>query len=449
LKDKYLRTARGATSEAGAIQCLRNVYKNLKDHKRKHQELHASHLEELAEAIVLEQAPALVFESMSAVRAERTEKEIKEIIRREKLQRSYRKIGRTLQERQNNGLSKVDIPDKQTGGSPSLGDPQDPKTWKGPWISLTKPQEIAEVICEINARQYHQAHSTPFGSGPLADLVGRRGDTKQAHSLLQGQIPRGLPRDLMPETTRILHTLAAPSIAIASGTSSIMEEDFIQTYKRTKVSTSSSPSRRHMGHYKAVIKDPTLVRLHCAMMPMPFQQGFNAEHWTKVTDIMLEKEEGNSRCHRLRIIALFESDLNQAKRILIGRRLTHHLADTNMTPDMQFGSVPGKQCHSAVLKKVLSHDHVRLTKTTASFIENDAVGCYDRLVNNLVLMLLVKLGLPTSVASCLGTLWDEVVHHVKTIYGTSTATYGSTSEQPLYGPGQGSTCGPVFWLLCY
>jgi len=253
----------------------------------------------------------------------------------------------------------------------------------------------------------------------------------------------------MPETTRILHTLAAPSIAIASGTSSIMEEEFIQTYKRTKESTSSSPSRRHMGHYKAVIKDPTLVRLHCAMMPMPFQQGFNAERWTKVTDIMLEKEEGNSRCHCLRIIALFESDLNQAKRILIGRRLTHHLADTNMIPDMQFGSVPGKQCHSAVRKKVLSHDHVRLTKTTASFIENDAVGCYDRLVNNLVLMLLVKLGLPTSVASCLGTLWDEVVHHVKTIYGTSTATYGSTSEQPLYGPGQGSTCGPVFWLLCY
>jgi hypothetical protein len=62
---------------------------------------------------------------------------------------------------------------------------------------------------------------------------------------------------------------------------------------------------------------------------------------------MLEKEEGNSQCHRLRILALFETDFNQAKRILIGRRLTHHLADTNMISNMQYGSVPGKQCLSA------------------------------------------------------------------------------------------------------
>jgi hypothetical protein len=42
------------------------------------------------------------------------------------------------------------------------------------------------------------------------------------------------------------------------------------------------------------------------MMSIPFQCGV-------VTDIMLEKDIGNPRCHRLRIIALFESDFNQAK----------------------------------------------------------------------------------------------------------------------------------------
>jgi len=92
---------------------------------------------------------------------------------------------------------------------------------------------------------------------------------------------------------------------------------------------------------------------------------------------------------------------------------------------------------------------LRITKWAGTFIENDTVGCYDRLVNNLVLMLMVKLGLPQSVAACMGELWDEVVHLIKTVYGISSVTYGNTTDCPLYGPGQGSTCGPLFWLLSY
>ncbi len=46
-------------------------------------------------------------------------------------------------------------------------------------------------------------------------------------------------------------------------------------------------------------------------------------------------------------------------------------------------------CHSyfnlcRLLKKVLAHDYIPLTATTAAVIENDAIGCYDRLVNNLI-----------------------------------------------------------------
>jgi len=120
-----------------------------------------------------------------------------------------------------------------------------------------------------------------------------------------------------------------------------------------------------------------------------------------------------------------------------------------MLSDMQQGSRPGKQCISAVLKKVLSHDILRLKKQSAAFIENDAVGRYDCLVNTLILMLLTKLGLPSSVADCLGVLWDSAVHLIKTIYGIADATYFSSVNCPLYGPGQGSTCGPLFWLICY
>jgi hypothetical protein len=125
---------------------------------------------------------------------------------------------------------------------------------------------------------------------------------------------------------------------------------------------------------------------------------------------MLENEPGNARCHRLCILALFESDFNQAKCTVIGRKVSHHLEDNAMVFNMQFGYRPGKQCPSAVLSKVLQHDIIRLTKTTAAYIKNDAIGCYDQLVNNVVLLMLRKMGLPDSVALCLSQLWDDTLH---------------------------------------
>jgi hypothetical protein len=154
----------------------------------------------------------------------------------------------------------------------------------------------------------------------------------------------------------------------------------------------------------AAIRDPELSKLHATMISLPFQAGFAPSCWNKVTDIVLEKEENNPCCHRLYILALFESDLNHAKQVIIGRQLMHRLQDHNMVPAMQYGSVPGKQCLSAVLLKVLTHHHLRVMKTASTVVENDAVGCYDRLVNNLVLMLLTKLGLPKSVAQCIDQL---------------------------------------------
>jgi hypothetical protein len=185
------------------------------------------------------------------------------------------------------------------------------------------------------------------------------------------------------------------------------------------------------------------------MMSIPFQVGIVPDRWKKVLDIMLEKTQVDSRCHRLRIIALLESNLNHAKRVLIGCCLLHLMEDNHLLTEMQFGSRPGQQCTSAVLKKVLCHDHVRLLKQTEAFVENDAVGCYNRLINNLILMVILKLGLSESITTMLGTLWDTTFHLTKTIYGASSATYGSTSDMPLYGPGQGSMCGPLFWLFCY
>jgi hypothetical protein len=139
----------------------------------------------------------------------------------------------------------------------------------------------------------------------------------------------------------------------------ITEGEFISAYKATKEATSSSPSGHHVGHYKAILSYPTLVHLHQTMMSIPITQGFSPTRWERVVNVMLPKDEGNFQCHRLWFIALFENDLNQAKRILVGRKLLRHLEKSQLIGNMQYGSRPGKQCQSAVLQKVLTHNIAR------------------------------------------------------------------------------------------
>ena len=57
----------------------------------------------------------------------------------------FKKIGHTLAPNLTFGIACVDIPDNNAKG-PGLGSPDDPKTWKGPWVSITKPEDIAKHI---------------------------------------------------------------------------------------------------------------------------------------------------------------------------------------------------------------------------------------------------------------------------------------------------------------
>jgi len=85
----------------------------------------------------------------------------------------------------------------------------------------------------------------------------------------------------------------------------------------------------------------------------------------------------------------------------------------------------------------------------AAYIENNAIGCYDRIINSLVLLLLRYLGIASSICFCLGSLWDHTTHLIKTAYGTSSVTYCNTTDTPLFSPSQGSTTGPPFWIIIF
>jgi hypothetical protein len=139
-------------------------------------------------------------------------------------------------------------------------------------LSLEK-DELLTSNCPQDRYLFPSRKETPSGSGEVANLVGRVGDTPFADAFIQGTITQPLPEHTFPGVERIVQTLARP-YPIITQKATISDEEFVTTYRVARETTSSSPSGRHIGHYEAIVKHPALVSLHATMISIPFQSGY-------------------------------------------------------------------------------------------------------------------------------------------------------------------------------
>jgi hypothetical protein len=140
---------------------LKQAYTKLLHNQKHHKHLRATHLEALVEAIVLHQSPNLVHESVSAIKSDRMLKVIKNLKYQEKMRTIYRKLANTLNPQAQSSIDCIDIPDNTALGM-HLGDPMQPKTWKGPWKTLCDPTEVAHEMRKVNIQQYNRLKQHPW-----------------------------------------------------------------------------------------------------------------------------------------------------------------------------------------------------------------------------------------------------------------------------------------------
>jgi hypothetical protein len=270
-----------------------------------------------------------------------------------------------------------------------------------------------------------------------------------------------MPPDTFLETETILDLLKTPlpGAAAANISSSISLTDFISAIKAWNEKTSTSPSGRHLGHYKLLVKSyedknaaPALraaageiLQLMVSIMDLASVRGFTLNRWTKVVNVMIYKKVGVYLVHRLRVIHLFEADYIFIIGTILGHRAMYSGVD-NITLHPSQWAQPGRQCSDVVVLRELTLAVAKVTKTPLVGFENDASSCYDRIVMNL---------LAGAVFQCMGVkegplrLQEQnllcVVHFLKMGFGTSTASYTSDAFFHIYGVGQGSKAGPVTW----
>jgi hypothetical protein len=108
----------------------------------------------------------------------------------------------------------------------------------------------------------------------------------------------------------------------------ITPSDVQKGFSQWKEQTSTSPSGRHLGHYKAIIQKDTLLSCLTKFLTHIIDHGLVLERWCNAVNIMIEKDLGQPKITRLRIIHLFEADLNFFLKLQWGSRLVRR-ADTN------------------------------------------------------------------------------------------------------------------------
>jgi len=128
--------------------------KNKKRKQLRHRELRDNYLTRLAEALVLKRASYLSDPKYSLQLKSRTEREVKWLIRKEQKLQLYKKVGRQLTGSSSDScsLTRVDTRSAEHISSPEDLNQVNIKSWKGPWRSITEPQEIAKYICYINTK---------------------------------------------------------------------------------------------------------------------------------------------------------------------------------------------------------------------------------------------------------------------------------------------------------
>jgi hypothetical protein len=308
----------------------------------------------------------------------------------------FRRIARAVKPTTNSTLTKVEISTTTAHLHPSTGKVIESTTVK----VIDTRTALEDAIIARNKTHFAQADGTPFTRSPLAYIGSANGYNVFADA---GGREIRLPDSSFVETNTVLDLLGERQQDISQPWSEMVSfDEFISGLLHWKEKTSTSPSGRHLGLYRALVTahcnssgefhdfDPNntyklttqemaeqILGVIHGLDASAARQGFYLRRWVNVVNVMIYKKPGCIELDKLRVIHLFEADFNMMVGILFGRRAMHHQVDNRLLNPTQFGR-PGGECQDASISKVLHNLVCSFTHTPMDQFESNAKACFDR-----------------------------------------------------------------------
>jgi hypothetical protein len=302
---------------------------------------------------------------------------------------------------------------------------------------------MEEELLAENQHRFNQAAESPFLNGPIAELVGKFGETTATKIILAHGAPTSL--GLNYYTTLLLDSMKYPT-NYTPATMDFTYESFVKGWQKVREQTASGKSGLHFGHFIAACKHSQLGRIEWTMANFPLQSGYSPKRWQQGIEVMLLKKPNTYHVSKLRAILLFEADFNHNNKRL-GRTLMHHAEDQHWIAIEQYGSRRHMSAIDHCINKRLSFDIIRQQKQPAALCVNDMKGCYDRIVHSVASICMQRMGLDDKGLRSMFHTLQHLHHYVRTIHGVSSKSFQANDIHPIaiQGIGQGNGAGPQIW----
>jgi hypothetical protein len=382
--------------------------------------------------------------------SQRKAKIVQRTIASETCRGTFRNIRNVVNPNETTGIAKLLVPKAPTGSNipeDVYNFLQTTDTSDLLWETVIEKKEIERHLLEYNRTSFRAASESPCGHGIIHDAITFSSLSQASIDLLLGDVPPAWYGD--DEALReFLASFAIPEKIRHDTpiTSVITADDIYYGFKKWPESTSTSPSGRHLGHYKALIQHPELLSCFEKFLNIAVLRGIAISRWSKATNVLIEKDKGKPCIHRLRIIHLFEADFNFFLKLQWGHRLVRRAWELDILHPGQHGSVPQRTAMDPVMLTQLTTDLCRLLKHNLARFDNDASACYDRIIVALAMLAARRCGMPNNAIRVHAEALQFMKYTVKTVYGISDDTYQGTVFEPLFGTGQGSGASPSAWL---
>ena len=244
------------------------------------------------------------------------------------------------------------------------------------WSALVEKEAIFKALISNGEQHFSQAMLTPFGSGPIANLIRPLEFNKYSQQILKGEFDIDSITDDI-ELWDIVKAMAHldPMNPIESDNKCMINK-LPEGFSYIKESTASNPDELHHGNWKTLIKDDNAFKPYALMIMFAFKFGKPPNILTSIHLVMLGKDDPGQpiKINHIHQVQLVCAALNMGFCIIWGCEMMKRATKHRLLSPYQFGTRNGNMAISCILLKHTSYDIICLMCIVACIFDNDATA---------------------------------------------------------------------------